>query len=388
MNAEALVEKAIREYTALYSELKRVQEQFEQCVRQSPSLYYEAISTLNEPLSQESWSNFIAANELEDSDSEWEAWEVDPDGDYCAHYYGDQKWFENYRRLAESGFLVLEGIKKCLTEFTSMPTNWKLELPAFDGYAAWTHLVDSTAVISTPFLRKVGRVWNLPDDYEGDSDQLMYETWETPPEGGDRFPKHPFCVALQHDLFRSSVETIREWLEPDIVPTVGECYGESPITLCSPETLRDHIVVVQPGGAKEPTPTPSLLEDLAEVKCPHYEAGTYKEVDWGHYGKLSVGKIVVKEYKQPAELQCLILSKFEEAHWVRRIPNPVLRRDQSSYAKELAYNSLRSRLSEFSNSLDPKLLKFKPVNRGADIEWLPLAPWSDFLEGGDERQSH
>jgi hypothetical protein len=372
MNTETSVEKAIREYTTLRSELEAVQEQFEQGARQFPNLYYESIGAPKEPLSQESWSNFIAANEGDNSDSGWEAWEVDTNGILCIHYYGDQKWFEIYRRLAESGFLVLQGIEKCLTEFTSMPTNWKLDLPSFDGYAAWTYLVDSTAQISTPLLRQIGRAWNLPDGYEGDSDQLMYETWETPPEGGDRFPKHPFCVAILHNLFRSSVEVIREWLEPDIVPTVGECYGQSPIALCLPETLRDHIVAVHPEGAKEPTPTPSFSADLAQVKHPHYEAPTYQEVNGGHYGKLSVGEIVVKEYKQPANNKCLFLSRFEEAHWDRRIPNPVLRRDQKAESKEMAYHALRSRLTEFNNSLNPKLLKFKPVNGGTEIEWIRL----------------
>jgi hypothetical protein len=388
MNTDTLVEKTIREYTTLRSELEAVQEQFKQGARQFPNLRYESICPLSEPLSQEAWSNFIAANEGDNSDSEWEAWEVDTDGISCIHYYGDEKWFELYRRLAESGFLVLQGIERCLTEFTSMPTDWKLDLPSFEGYAAWTYLVDSTAQISTPFLRQVGRVWNLPDDYEGETDELMYETWETPPEGGDRFPKHPFCVAILHDLFRSSVETIREWLEPDIVPTVGECYGQSPIALCLPEALRDHIVAVQPAGAKEPTPTSFVLADLAEVKYPHYEAPTVQEVNGGHYGRLSVGEIVVKTYKQEAKSKCLVLSKFEEAHWDRRIPNPAFRPGQVGLDRALTYDGLRRRLSELNASLKPKLLKFKPVSRGAEIEWFPLAPWSDVFEGGDERQSH
>jgi hypothetical protein len=379
MNAEALVEKAIREYTALYSTLQEVRQQFEDGARLCPDLYGETIHAPDEPLPHESWEAFIEANQEENATSAWEQWEAVPDGSYCVHYYGDEKWFERYRRLAESGLLILQGIQQLTENFASLPEARRFALPAFGGWTAWTSLINTTAVISTPFLYVEGRTWNRPEGYLGDDDELIYKCWETQPESGVSFPKHPFCIAIHHDLFRSSAEAIREWLEPDGVPTVGDCYGESPIALYSPEAMRDHIVAVQPGGANEPTPIPSLLADLAQVKYPTYEAPTSGKVNLGHYGKLSVGKTVVKEYKQPAESKGLILTKFEEAQWNRRIPNPFLGPGQGRFEKQMACQNLRRQLHELNASLALKLLKFKPVNRGTEIEWRPLAPWSDFF---------
>lgn len=359
MSSGSSYEETIRRYEALHSALAEIRTEFEHGARAFPELYYEGILAPKEPLSQQSWENFIAANESED-DNVWERWEVRSDGNFCFHYYGNGEWFEHFRRLAESGFLILREFEWLLGTPPSMPSGYKLLLPSYDGHAAWTHVVDASAQLSTPHLRSVGRVWNLPDDYDGDSDQLMYETWEEPANGGDRFPKHPFCVALHQNLFRSSAEAIRIWLRPDSVVDIGESYGEEEglVSLCSPDEFKLWVASY--------ASTADTKEGRCDGLVPHFEPPSPENAARPTYGRLTLGGTEIKVFNQPAPTQAAILTAFEENHWIRRIRAPLHKENQTTTERQRAYHDLRQAVIAL-NKGTKGCLKFH-ADRGY-VEW-------------------
>ena len=239
MSAGSAYEEIAHDYSVLRSALGDIRQEFEYGARAFPNLYYESVSAPKEPLSKQAWDGFIAANKKQDDDDEWEQWEVDPNGIFCMRYYGSQEWFEHFRRLAESGVLILREIEWLFGKLPNTPPNCWLKLPSYDGYQAWVHVRELSAQVSTPALRGVGRVWKLPDDHEGDFEQLMLESWDEPANGGDRFPGHPFCVSLHQNLFRSSAEAIQLWLHPDEPnAAIGDTYyDEEIIRLCSEDRI-------------------------------------------------------------------------------------------------------------------------------------------------------
>jgi len=335
MGSNSSNQEIVRRYEALRSALGEIQEQFEHAARAFPNLFYETIVAPVKPMSQESWDNFIAANQSED-DLTWERWEVDSDGEDCVRYFGNREWFEHFRRLAESGFVILQEIEWLFGTMQDTPPGCELSLPSFDGYTAWCHVVDSSASVSTPFLRHVGRTWKLPDGQyadDNDYDRLMTESWEEPEDGGERFPKHPFCVALHENLFRSSAEAIRVWLQREKIVGLIDSYDEGVISLCSSDRLGHWLA----------SNASAICERKRERDCikPHFEFPSPENVAPRTFGKLTLGGILVKVFNQPAGNQGPILERFEEHDWKKRIPSPLHRENMSAAERRHADHALR-----------------------------------------------
>jgi hypothetical protein len=352
MSSASSCEETIQRYAALRSALAEIQQGFECGARTFPNLHFESITTLNEALSPEAWENFIDANTLDDV---WEQWEICSDGESCDRYFGDYEWFERYRRLAESGVLILKEIGWLFGTLPSMPAGCKLDLPSEDDYTVWTRLVDMSAEVATPFLRHVGRIWNEPDDYEGDRDQLIYETWDTPADGGERFRKHPFCVALPHDLFRSSAEAIRIWLQHEGAVTLDGSYDEHVIRLCPPNAI----------DWKSISSLESPGTGVTEIK-PHFEPPTPENIAPRSFAKLTLNGRLIKEFNQPAPAQEQILVSFQTHDWSKRVASPMHNEGMSDHEREKANHDLRQAVQRLNRGAKG-LLRFRS-DKGF-VEW-------------------
>jgi hypothetical protein len=333
MKVESANSKFIRDYTKLRDALKEIQQEFENGARLLPNLYWEKFFMLRQPVSLRGWEGFIATNRFED-DTFWEHWECDAFG--CYHIFGEQPWFEHFRGLAESGFLILNEIKWLFGELPAIPHKCELYLPSVGGYAGWIDLLTDSAIASTPFLRLKEEIWHYPDTYDGDLDDLQNSTWKEPADGGDPFPMHPFCTSLHGNLFRSSVEAIRIWLQPDCVANIGDFDDNVPIFLPLPENIR--------WKSTEASENTQQSIDLVNLK-PHYDppAGEGRPCP---YGRLTLNEKLIYEFSQDASAQTPILESFQNEGWPPEIASPLHKNIKSREERKQAHHDLSQALTK------------------------------------------
>ena len=185
-------------YEELCSALEDLQHEFDYAAKLSPFFYYDWISTPDKPLSREAWEAFQKVN---GTDQQWELWETFPDGNYCGRYFGEQRWLEVFRRLAASGFRVLEELQNHLKAHDCGADDVLLTMPPYDGHFAWLSLIHDTARLGTGLLHCSFTPWGVPPATDGDEwDTLLYDSWSST-ESGLRIPDHPPCESLQMNLF-------------------------------------------------------------------------------------------------------------------------------------------------------------------------------------------
>jgi hypothetical protein len=272
--AEGLV-KTTMKGSMLRIELMRLLDHFERAAGRCAPIYHQLLWTLA-PMTVEAWSAFVSANEAAVGGRH--EWDIFPDGQACGLLRGDGEGWEEFRRLAASGSLLLEAFKPEGESKVSAP-----------GHHTWLSVVhDTAAAAATAILRLEYGLWGAAAETRPDE----LETLAKETTGGEvRFPKHPQVQTLHHDLFVSSAEAIRLWLDPDSAVTVGVPLCAWPVTIPVPECGS------APGIIK-----PVWLADRREL--------------W-------VGESLIKRYKQLPGNQDLILSAFQELGWCDRIDDPL-----------------------------------------------------------------
>jgi len=196
--------------------LKALRRQFERCSRLYPPIYHE----LFEPW----WDLDLSGSTVEavyqsfgDTHTEafhnqWQEWHGPADIAYFGRFYGsDGRGLDEFRKLAESAYLVLRDIDPSLPEH---------------GYHGWVRMLHTMAHgHPTPLLRSDFDVWRL----EGLATDSELEKSGTA-EDGVRYPLHPFYWALVHDIFASSIAAIDLILDDESGLLVGPFIAEFPIS--------------------------------------------------------------------------------------------------------------------------------------------------------------
>ena len=220
------------QYDAARRELDRLQIEFDDAAESYPSLFHQLVSPLNGPLTTEQWSAFKNANS--DQNGDWREWDDLPGGDSCGRFFGHEISLSRFIRMAESGMAILSDMEELADDGGSIvPCDLLLRLPSSDGHHGWLQLLYWTArCYSTPILHADPGYWAYTGQPTGRTDS------ESTSVSGVLIPAHPFFEELRYDLFRSSAEAIRYWLDPDLAFERGDFITETPIHL-PPEPERN-----------------------------------------------------------------------------------------------------------------------------------------------------
>jgi hypothetical protein len=323
-------------YEGFRSEMERLQHYFERAADHFPGLYHQLLWTAG-AMNERKWFGFINANRT--VDCPWEEWEVFPDFEGCCRFHGNKAGMEEFRRLANSGMLLLQarqgpGLQDACT--VSMQTN--------PGYYGWLQLLyESAGHFATPMLRLDYHTWGQRGDASEVEMERLACACSMSSDGTEQFPTHPFVQTLQHDLFQSSAEAIRLWLEPNQGISVDISLCASPIILrASVENEADDVV------------------DEEDIP-PHWNKDQ-KELSWNG--------ILIKRYTKPAKNQTLILDSFQELHWVHRVDDPL------PGVQELVPKKRLSDTVEALNDMhiNANLIRFRMDGTGEGVRWELVQP--------------
>jgi hypothetical protein len=196
-------------YDSLCGDLRKLAAKFDKAVKKGRRLSLQRLWVDGgEDLTEQTWPAFVEANTAENSPDQ-QHWEVWPDQETLYRYYGAdlERNRNHFGPLAEDGWGLLKAIESLPAKGLALPEGLALELPADRGRAGWVQLLYDT-VLNGADLGWRGVTW----DHTGQLDYQKQYVWGTGP-GGIRIPLHPCCSELR-DLFRSSAEAIRIWLDP------------------------------------------------------------------------------------------------------------------------------------------------------------------------------
>jgi hypothetical protein len=222
MNAEVGI-RGFGKYGAARRELAHLLRDFDEAVGTYPCLGHQLISPLNGPLTSAQWSAFFEANSQE---GDWQEWDGLPGGESCSRFFGNKISLTSFTRMADKGMMAL-AIMNRITEASDLtiPAEFLLRLPSCDGYHGWLQLLYQTArCFSSPWLFAEAGFWGCSGQCTGEEDSRWVTT-----ATGISYPVHPFFEELRYDLFQSSAEAIRLWLDPDSAFGLGDRITDSPI---------------------------------------------------------------------------------------------------------------------------------------------------------------
>jgi hypothetical protein len=146
----------------------------------------------------------------------------------CSQFYGNRVGYDEFLRMADTGYSLLSNLHWLQKEGKSPQeaivslhekydaTDWD----ASNGYFGWLlTLHDTASGCHTSHLRDHIGFWGHSEAVDGDVIEQFVEMYcnSTP----DPYPLHPFTESLQLNVFSSSAEAIRIWLDPvsdEIVP--------------------------------------------------------------------------------------------------------------------------------------------------------------------------
>jgi len=191
--------------------------------RKYPALYHQRLS---DPLlvgpdviSVEAFLAFQKAYPQRSTD-EWVSWQRTPDGSCWGRFHGSVAGLDEFERLAESAYLVLQ-------KFDS-------ELPEGHGFHGWLNVIhDMARDFPTPLLRTRNGVWGVDRQPVGERFDELVTNWKTTDESGIRYRPHPFFNLLVHNVFTSSMSAIELILNPEKALLVGEWLDDIPMMASS-----------------------------------------------------------------------------------------------------------------------------------------------------------
>jgi hypothetical protein len=259
-----------------------------------PNLLHQWVWGGYENMQVADWQAFIRANSRIDGD--WQEWSVAPGGMRCARFHGFEDGLTEYHRLAERGYKFLQDLRAWLDGCAEAPAGIVLNLPEETGPHGWTEAIYLTArCYATAMLSERSGYWNVSGQGSGSEE----DSWTTT-EAGERYPDHPAYEELVHDVFHSSAEAIRLWLDPDQAVRIGDY-------------LEPHRFVLP---SSEPASPSGSVED-------HVTAADTVRPVFTKAGELWVGRYLVKRFRQPAENQRVVLASFQELEWCPHILDPI-----------------------------------------------------------------
>ena len=141
----------------------------------------------------------------------WTSWKIFDNKDAFGRIYGDRKAYEPFLRLASTGFDALRMIGELAAE-EQAPEGTHVKLTGDDSMESWLRLLIETARVSPTAVLQVRRNNHRWLDDTGKyvdlvPDFLQYD------HAGMRLSEVPIRGILANDLFKSSAEAIRLWLE-------------------------------------------------------------------------------------------------------------------------------------------------------------------------------
>jgi len=342
-------------YEELRSALIEQQREWERAARLFPNLFHQLIFSPMEPLSDEAWSAFMVENSSNSFQNNWEEWHEHHDWS-CGRFFGNRMWFETFKSMAEAtNHILIESFHDTLGPHISLPETISFVIPDSSDHLGWLDLVYDTALAATPMLHWISRFWNIPEEWPfEEKEQLSMESWGTTGLGV-KFPMHPTYIKLPHNIFRSSSETIRYWLNPDRIPIIGQCMGESPIRLpkLSKSSKRT------PTSSISPLWKRSARQNVPKMK-PRFDRTSRK---------LFLDDMPIKTFTQPTpdqppRHQELIIIGFEEIGWETRQDNPIRRVDGENVARFPQQQMARA-VRDFNRLEDEKFLRQQKSNEQA-----------------------
>lgn len=280
------------EYDGLLRRLADLAELFDEGAETFPSLYHQFLLAGDEAR-VEDWPPFIQANSRPEGD--WQHFEVFNNGWWCARFFGFEDGLADFTRLAGMGYDLLAELRRAADSGRGVPHGFVLSLPEPPGLHGWTR-----AVYSTAQSYATARLFEREGDWDRTGLTILdeEERWIMTGAGGRRL-SHPAYQALGHDVFTSSAEAIRLWLDPESADRVG--------------WDNEHPEIILPG-----------VRPPVEAECRETAPAAGGRPVWNpDTRELWVGPRLVKRYRLPAENQCLVLMAFEESGWPPRIDNPI-----------------------------------------------------------------
>jgi len=185
------------------------------------------------------------------------------------------------------------------------------------------------------------------------ADRLESLREKTRTVGGVTFPAHPFVETLQHDVFQSSVESIKLWLNPQRADIFQMGYWDA-------NTPPVYLPSISTKGAT------AVIEKRSRPR-------------WDTIGRtLYFGTDIVKRFKQPSKNQITILADFQKRDWPRILQRPLpLPKEELSSAvnyspsKDPIYKRLmRVTVADLNkNHKTPRRIRFRMDHTGLGVLW-------------------
>lgn len=143
----------------------------------------------------------------------WTSWHLFDDDLVFGRFYGKSEAYEQFSRLASTGLDALATIRELVGQERT-PVQAHVVIPDCHPLDAWLKLVAETAHVCPTAVLRVRRINHQCQNSTGDWVDLIPDFLYYEDEGsGRRTPAVPIRTILVNDLFRSSAEAIRLWLE-------------------------------------------------------------------------------------------------------------------------------------------------------------------------------
>ena len=323
------------DYEQLCGGLEKVATEFENTLNRFGPLYHRLVHA-DKPVSDAGWKKFAEAcrkNATADA-TQWEEWRPHPNGRACSYFFGrgSKTNLDEFIRFADSGYALLLELA-ALQAKGKVPENADIHLPEryreadwdlSNDYFGWLLVLHDTAMgCHTIYLRDHIGFWGHPEigtksmEEEARMIEQAIKMWSG--SEPDAFPVHPFTESLQHDVFVSSAEAIRIWLNDEEIVPVGKRIEESPLYLPEANSVdEDHAALLSP-LAESPSNPPeagSVHKDDATLLVPEPKSDLPAMPLWdARMRKLWVGDKLIKWLKHPSGNQVAVLQAFESQGW-------------------------------------------------------------------------
>lgn len=358
------------------SALEMLSSEFRSAGKELGSLFHQRFSVPNNDALPDTsskvksmWEDFAVANRstFDSRNHCWHKWIPHPTDSSCSRFFGHggQEAFDHFQRLARTGMKLLEALWLDPHEKWQIDANVLDQIEAVHGdhsYLNWVEVLHLTARQSrTLFLDVTLGNWHYNRTSGESIEQIASQMSEPSAFGLVAFPIHPIVEALQHDVFRSSVDAINVWLgDQQAIRLPGDDIQRPPIQLpaISPQADQDQLAEIASGEQRPSsvqfTPSPKMtchpsIEFCREGATWHLEFAQEKapftsdlfgfelyrvllcEIPAGHHigvldleGKANIGRPLVEEGgQQRADFVMDSVGNDELAHEIKKLKDAI-----------------------------------------------------------------
>jgi hypothetical protein len=219
---------------------ERLIQEFASAANDAPIFHQRLSGPPGQLLVKRTWEDFSLANYFPSERlkrGQWQVWMPHPDGLVCSRFVGsgDKSALDRFRRLADAGMALLRAAALAPESATHFDASilGQIESAATDEtYLGWVDAVHLTAKQCRTLVLdvKIGNWAYTRSPHE--TDEKVASAMSAPTEAGlVAFPIHPIVESLQDDVFRSSAEAIKVWLDAGDMARVGNWPEQPPIYL-------------------------------------------------------------------------------------------------------------------------------------------------------------